>query len=74
MVYHRIKNSPYSSLFAPRLFTSSSTPETMVIDFESLMSATLIIDSKPFFTFRNPFWLDENTQKYLGEVGIKGRS
>ncbi|KAI5649182.1 hypothetical protein M9H77_35187 [Catharanthus roseus] len=57
------RKPPNSSLFTPRLFTSSSIPKAMVIDSESLMSPTSILDSKPFCAFRNPFWSDPNTPK-----------
>ncbi|XP_050372705.1 FCS-Like Zinc finger 8-like [Argentina anserina] len=53
---------PTSSFFsAPRLFTSfTSKPFT---ETEVVRSPTSILETKPFFGLRNPFWSESNTPK-----------
>ncbi|XP_077232376.1 FCS-Like Zinc finger 8-like [Tasmannia lanceolata] len=52
-------NKPTSSFFSsPKLFTGFSAKGFS--DSESVMSPTSILDSKPFFSIGNPFWLDRS--------------
>ncbi|KAL6191204.1 hypothetical protein ACLB2K_037595 [Fragaria x ananassa] len=53
---------PTSSFFStPRLFTSfTSKPFS---ETEAVMSPTSILETKPFFGLRNPFWSESNTPK-----------